>query len=72
MNGLSQKCCHVWLDQNFDPSLLACFHEKEAKKFFLKKKIKMSDSKKLSFSKSYDPSEITTVGMIEPVLIIGI
>ena len=31
----------------------------------IEKKIKMSDSKKLSVSKSYDPSEITTVGMIE-------
>ena len=22
MFGMSQKCCHIWLNQNFDPSLL--------------------------------------------------
>ena len=50
------KCCHVWLDKNFDPSLLTnklltCFHGNEAN-FFWKNKFKIGDSKKLSFSKS--------------------
>ena len=47
-----KKCCHVWLDQNFDPSLLTnklwlIFMGKKAKK-----KFKMADSKKAHFSKS--------------------
>ena len=54
-----KKCCHVWLDQNFEPSLLTnklwliFMGKKQKKKFFSwKKKIKMADSKKVHFSKS--------------------
>ena len=46
-----KKCCHVWLDQNFDPLLLTnklwlIFMGKKQNKF------KMADSKKTHFSKS--------------------
>ena len=40
-----KKCCHVWLDQNFDPSLLTnklwlvFMGKKQKYSFFLKKKI---------------------------------
>ena len=54
-----KNCCHIWLDQNFDPSLLTNklwlnFMGKKQKKnfFFEKKKFKMADSKKQRFSKS--------------------
>jgi hypothetical protein len=52
---LPEKCCHVWLDQNFDPSLLTnklwlVFKGMEKKKF------KMADSKKLRFSKPPIPN----------------
>ena len=51
-----QKCCHVWLDKNFDPSLLTSkvwlvFMGKKAKKkfFFRKKNSKWPTQKKLIF-----------------------
>ena len=53
-----KKCCHVWLDQNFEPSLLTnklwlIFMGKKHFFFlFLKKKFKIADSKKVHFSKS--------------------
>ena len=52
-----KKCCHVWLDQNFDPSLLTnklwlIFMGKKQKKiFFLKKKIQNGRLKKSAFFK---------------------
>ena len=54
-----KKCCHIWLDQNFDPSLLTkklwpfYMRMKQKKKFFFRKKIfKMADWKKAYFPKS--------------------
>ena len=52
------KCCHVWLDQNFDPSLLTnklwlIFMGKKQKKnsFFEQKKIQNGRLKKSAFFK---------------------
>ena len=52
-----KKCCHIWLDQNFDPSLLTnklwlIFMGKKQKNFFfLKKKIQNGRLKKSAFFK---------------------
>ena len=46
-----KKCCHLWFDQNFDPSLLTNKLWLVFKRKF-KKKSKWRTQKKLSFSKS--------------------
>ena len=52
-----KKCCHVWLDQNFDPSLLNYFDlfswewSKNIFFFFFEKKIQNGRLKKSSFFK---------------------
>ena len=54
-----KKCCHIWLDQNFDPSLLTKklwpFFMRMKQFFFFffeKKNFKMADWKKAYFPKS--------------------
>ena len=54
-----KKCCHIWLDQNFDPSLLTKklwpFYMRMKHFFFFfvrKKNFKMADWKKAYFPKS--------------------
>ena len=59
-----KKCCHIWLDQNFDPSLLTkklwpfYMRMKQKKIFFLKKKFQNGRLKKSLFSKITNSQKI--------------
>ena len=59
-----KKCCHIWLDQNFDPSLLTnklwlvFMRKKQKKKNYFEKKIQNGRLKKTMFFKIANSQKI--------------